>query len=139
MIFEKALELCLVSPSAVMIARSLFDTVGMFDESLPACEDYDLWLRVSCRFPVYLVDRSLVIKRGGHADQLSRLPGLDRYRIQALNKIIASDQLSKKQHNAAVKTLQKKCQIFSKGCLHRGRKEEGGYYADLAERYRLKA
>jgi glycosyltransferase involved in cell wall biosynthesis len=139
MIFEQSLELCLVSPSAVMIARSLLDTVGLFDRSLPACEDYDLWLRVSCRFPVYLVERALTVKRGGHADQLSRLSGLDRYRIQVLEKIIESDQLSEKQYNAAVKTLQKKCRIFAKGCLHRGRKEEGGFYTDLAGRYSIKA
>ena len=69
---NRSLALCLVSPSAVMIDRRLFERVGVFDESLPACEDYDLWLRVSCQYPVYLIDRPLVIKRGGHADQLSR-------------------------------------------------------------------
>ncbi len=43
-IFEKSLYLCLVSPSAVMMKRSLFEMTGMFVESLPACEDYDMWL-----------------------------------------------------------------------------------------------
>ena len=71
-IFESSLKLCLVSPSAVMLKRSLLDEVGLFDEHLPACEDYDLWLRISCRHPVYLLDRQLVIKEGGHKDQLSR-------------------------------------------------------------------
>ena len=56
MIYERSLELCLVSPSAVMIRKELFDIVGYFDEDLPACEDYDLWLRISCRFPVFLID-----------------------------------------------------------------------------------
>jgi len=51
-IFEKALPLCIVSPSAVMIKKNLFDLVGLFDESLPVCEDYDLWLRISARYPV---------------------------------------------------------------------------------------
>ncbi len=44
-IFQDCLPLCAISPSAVMIHRSVFDDVGLFDESLPACEDYDLWLR----------------------------------------------------------------------------------------------
>ncbi|MEN8780645.1 MAG: glycosyltransferase, partial [Desulfobacterales bacterium] len=66
MIFEPSLELCLVSPSAVMVRRELFEKVGLFDENLPACEDYDLWLRVGCRFPVHLIDKPLTIKRGGH-------------------------------------------------------------------------
>ena len=82
-IFEPSLALCLVSPSAVMIRKTLFDSVGLFDEDLPACEDYDLWLRVSCRYPVFLIDEPLLIKRGGHADQLSKAAGLDKYRIQA--------------------------------------------------------
>jgi glycosyltransferase involved in cell wall biosynthesis len=90
MIFEHSLALCLVSPSAVMLKKSLFDEVGVFDEQLPACEDYDLWLRISCRYPVHLIDAPLVIKRGGHADQLSRAAGLDKYRIRSLVKIIDS-------------------------------------------------
>ncbi|MBW2108535.1 MAG: glycosyltransferase, partial [Deltaproteobacteria bacterium] len=65
MIFDRCVDLCLVSPSAVMIRRALFDMVGLFDEQMAACEDYDLWLRVACRFPIYLIDRPMVIKRAG--------------------------------------------------------------------------
>ena len=115
MIFEPSLALCLVSPSAVMIRKTLFDTVGLFDESLPACEDYDLWLRVSCRYPVFLIDEPLIIKHGGHDDQLSKAAGLDKYRIQALTKIAKSGQLSESQTRAAVQTLKGKCAIFAIG------------------------
>ena len=94
MIFEQSLGLCLVSPSAVMMKKSLFDAVGVFDEDLPACEDYDLWLRISWRYPVHLIETPLIIKRGGHADQLSKAAGLDRFRIQALKKMIESGQLT---------------------------------------------
>lgn len=135
MIFERSLALCLVSPSAVMIDRRLFERVGIFDESLPACEDYDLWLRVSCRYPVYLLERPLVAKHGGHADQLSRAPGLDRYRIQSLTKLIAGGTLSDSQYRAAVETLKKKCAVYANGCLRRNRTEEYRYYKNLAARY----
>ena len=135
MIFEQSLALCLVSPSAVMIRRSLFDEVGVFDEKLPVCEDYDLWLRISCRFPVYLIDTSLIIKRGGHDDQLSASSGLDKFRIESLKKIITSDLLSKIQYRAAVKTLKEKCAIYAAGCRKRGRKEEALYYTSLSERF----
>ena len=135
MIFEQSLALCLVSPSAVMIRRSLFDEVGVFDEKLLVCEDYDLWLRISCRFPVYLIDTSLIIKRGGHDDQLSASSGLDKFRIESLKKIIASDLLSKIQYRAAVKTLKEKCAIYAAGCRKRGRKEEALYYTSLLERF----
>lgn len=132
MIFEPSLALCLVSPSAVMIKRSLFEEVGLFDETLPACEDYDLWLRISCRHPVHLINTPLIIKRGGHDDQLSASSGLDKYRIRAIQKIIESDLLSASQFKAAIKTLQEKCAIYSAGCRKRGRIEEANYYLNLA-------
>jgi len=135
MIFEPSLNLCLVSPSAVMIKQSLFKKVGLFDESLPACEDYDLWLRISCRYPIHLIETPLIIKRGGHADQLSRLPRLDKFRIQAIKKIIASDLLSAAQSSAAVKVLKEKCAIYAAGCRRRGRLDETAYYEALAQRY----
>jgi glycosyltransferase involved in cell wall biosynthesis len=136
MIFERSLELCLVSPSAVMIAKDLFDTVGVFDENLPACEDYDLWLRISCRYPVHLTDLPLVIKRGGHDDQLSKGVGLDKYRIQSLLKIIESDLLLPQQYRAAITTLKEKCKVYAGGCRKRGRIQEAEYFYELAEKYR---
>jgi len=135
MIFEPSLALCLVSPSAVMIRRSLLEIVGNFDETLPLCEDYDLWLRISCRFPVYRIDTPLIIKRGGHKDQLSASFGLDRFRIKAIKKIIKSGFLSKRQYAAAVKTLKEKCNIYAAGCRKRGRIDEAQYYAKLADNY----
>jgi glycosyltransferase involved in cell wall biosynthesis len=132
MIFERSLALCLVSPSAVMIKKNLFSEVGVFDENLPACEDYDLWLRISCRYPVDLIETPLIMKRGGHADQLSKAPGLDKYRIQALKKIIASGQLEPDSYRAAVRTLQEKCAIFAAGCRKRGKDAEARYYEELA-------
>lgn len=135
MIFEPSLCLCMVSPSAVMIKRELFEAVGLFDESLPACEDYDLWLRISSGYPVYLIDTPLIIKRGGHDDQLSQAPGLDKYRIQAIKKIIESNILSTKQYRLAVKTLKEKCYIYANGCLKRNRKDEALLYTNLAKQY----
>jgi glycosyltransferase involved in cell wall biosynthesis len=137
LIFEPSLALCLVSPSAVMMKCSLFDEVGLFDEELPACEDYDLWLRVSCRHPVYLIDTPLIVKRGGHEDQLSRSSGLDKYRIKSIKNIIKSNLLSKIQHRAAVQTLKEKCAIYASGCRKRGRVDEAEYYEALAKRYKL--
>ena len=135
MIFERSLALCLVSPSAVMIKKGLFDDVGLFDEQLPACEDYDLWLRISCRYPVHLIDHPLIIKRGGHDDQLSKAAGLDKYRIQSLMKIIDSDLLTPQQYKAAVITLKEKSEVFAGGCRKRGREEEAEYFTSLAEKY----
>ncbi len=134
-IFEPSLALCLVSPSAVMLRRGLLEAMGGFDESLPACEDYDLWLRISFRYPIGLIDAPLVIKRGGHADQLSAAPGLDRYRIRSLDKILATGELTRSQMQSAAKMLQRKCRIYADGCRKRGREEEAQAYEILAAKH----
>ena len=36
--------------SSVMVRRSVFDEVGLFDTSLPACEDWDLWARIARKY-----------------------------------------------------------------------------------------
>lgn len=131
-IFEPSLKMCLVSPSAVMIKRSLLHKVGMFDEDLPVCEDYDLWLRISCRYPVHLIDRKLVVKEGGGPDQLSSSrKGMDRFRIKALIKLLKSGRLNDDQIRALLRELEIKCRIYGEGCLKRGKDEEGAYYLRL--------
>lgn len=134
-IFEPSLRLCLVSPSAVMLKRTLIDEVGPFDESLPACEDFDLWLRISSIYPVHLIGEYLVVKEGGHGDQLSSsIMGLDRFRIRALEKLLLKGGLQREQQEAAFEELTRKCRIYGLGCLKRGRKQEGEDYLELPGR-----
>ncbi len=124
-IFRRSLELCLVSPSAVMMTRELFDLAGRFDESFPVCEDYDLWLRIAVCHPVYLIDRALVIKRGGHADQLSRsVWGMDRFRVLAIAKLLRATGLRGDKRQWALDTLRKKTAILAAGARKRGRLED---------------
>jgi glycosyltransferase involved in cell wall biosynthesis len=123
--FGHLLERCLISPSAVIVHRDLFDRVGIFDELLPACEDYDLWLRIGCRYPIGLVEKPLILKQGGHPDQLSSsVPALDRYRIQSLVKLICSESLTVEQENQALHALWRKSRIYCNGCRKRGRLAE---------------
>jgi glycosyltransferase involved in cell wall biosynthesis len=134
-IFAPSLRLCLVSPSGVMLRRSLLDEVGWFDETLPACEDYDLWLRISCRYPVHLLGEPLLVKEGGSPDQLSAtVKGLDQYRISAIVKLIRSGMVRGRQLDAAFEELALKCRIFGRGCVKRGRVEEGERYLRLPDR-----
>jgi GT2 family glycosyltransferase len=124
-IFEKTLALCVISTSSVLIDRRLLDDVGLFDETLPACEDYDLWLRVCACHPVLYLDEPLLVKHGGHEDQLSRQHwGMDRFRIQALRKILARSDLRPDYRRAAEAMLERKLAIFSRGAAKRGRPAE---------------
>jgi glycosyltransferase involved in cell wall biosynthesis len=138
-IFKHSLKLCLVSPSAVMLKRSLLDEVGLFDEKLPVCEDYDLWLRISCRYPIHLIKENLVIKEGGRPDQLSAsVKGMDRFRIGVMTKLLSNNMLSEDQVRAVHTELDIKCRIYGEGCIKRGRAEEGNFYLQLPENIRKK-
>lgn len=119
-IFQQCLPLCVISPSAVVIKREIFDRVGLFDESLPACEDYDLWLRICQQMPVYYIDKPLITKYGGHEDQLSgQYWGMDRFRIRALEKLLNDTKLGEADRQAAEAMLTHKLNILLKGaCKH---------------------
>ena len=120
-IFEKCLPLCVISPSAVVFHRSLLATSGYFDESLPACEDYDLWLKICHQYPVCYIDKPLVTRYGGHQDQLSaRYWGMDRFRIRSLHRLLHRNVLCKQHHQAAVSILMRKLEILLKGARKRG-------------------
>lgn len=127
-IFLRSLELCLVSPSAVLLTRELFKELGGFDESFPVCEDYDLWLRLAAKYPVPLIAEPLVIKRGGHADQLSRsVWGMDRYRILALQKLLHAG-IGGERRAAALAVLRRKVAILAGGARKRGKEPEATQY-----------
>lgn len=134
-IFQHCLPLCAISPSAAVLHREVFEAVGLFDEDLPACEDYDLWLRVTSRYETLYVDQPLVVKYGGHADQLSRTePALDRYRIHALAAILEADHLANEDRRAAAQMLCEKVDVYSGGARKRGRLEEVAELERLRER-----
>ena len=118
-IFLHSLPRCIISPSSIMLRRGLWDRLGGFDERLPACEDYDLWLRLTATVPVTLLPERLIVKRGGHADQLSHcVPVLDQYRITALEKILATP-LTLPQRRAVLAHLVQKCRIVAQGAHKR--------------------
>lgn len=138
-IFARALEMCVVSMSTVMVRRELFDRAGYFDEDLPCCEDYDFWLRASLRTRFLLIDRPLTRKEGGRPDQVSAVfrEGMDRFRIRSLVNLLRREPLSPEQREAALEELERKCLIYGRGARRRGRKEEARYYLALPDNLRF--
>lgn len=104
-LFAASVVRCMISSSSVMLHRSVLAEAGGWDETFPACEDYDLWLRVTARHKVGLVDKVVASKFGGHPDQLSQMPVLDRYRLRALEKIRASGILNQMQLDCVEKEI----------------------------------
>lgn len=132
LIYDKCLPLCIISPSSAIIRREVFEDVGYFDEDLPVCEDYDMWLRISAKYPVLFIDKPLIIKRGGHPDQLSKkYEAMDKFRIKALLKILNSGILSPDQRRSTLMEIAKKSLIVAKGAEKRGKLEEASYYFSL--------
>tara|TARA_Y100001970_G_C14061146_1_gene764231 strand:- start:231 stop:1076 length:846 start_codon:yes stop_codon:yes gene_type:complete len=133
-VFENCLDICRISPSSVLIKKEVFEMVGLFDESLKVCEDYDLWLRITAVLPVIFLDQPLIIKYGGHTDQLSRVDsGIEKYRIKSLEKILSSNSLSKSQSKIAISQLMKKLKIFSNGLEKRNKFKELNIYIKKIE------
>ena len=133
-IYRACLPLCLISPSSALIRRDLLDECGLFDENLPACEDYDLWLRITSRHPVLFVPERLIVKRAGDWPQLSRQFGLDRYRIMALLKMVHSDFLTGEELTLTRRMLLEKCRIYAVGCRKHGREEEARWAEEIYQR-----
>ncbi len=123
-IFIDSLGLCLISPSAAVITRGCFDRFGPFDEDLQACEDYDLWLRVTAREWAGFIPEKLVVRHGGHRDQLSaRYPAMDRFRVYSIVKLLAKDDdsLNPDYRRHAAATALEKARILRDGALKRNR------------------
>lgn len=134
-IYEKCLPLCCIGMSTSVVKSDLFREMGLFDTSLPACEDYDLWLRFCSKHDVILIPETLTIKDGGREDQLSNQPGLDKYRVYSLEKMLNSDLLSSELREITCKELVKKCKIYGNGARKRGKHREASIFFQKINEY----
>lgn len=135
-IFQRCLPLCVISPSSAIVRRTLLNDLGGFDETLPVCEDYDMWLRICSRHRVLFLEEPLVVKYGGHDDQLSRKYwGMDRFRIRAIDKILEEGHLSKDDRKAAVRVLTEKINVYLTGARKRNKSADISEYAAMLNKY----
>jgi glycosyltransferase involved in cell wall biosynthesis len=119
-VFQSCLKLCCISPSSAMMHRSVFEDFGVFDEDLPACEDYDFWLRYSAKEDVNFIDEPLIIKKGGHSDQLSGAHwGMDRFRIYSIEKILKEPDIKLVHKTEAIHEVILKLEILINGSQKR--------------------
>ena len=136
LLWERSLNHCLICPSSVLLHRSIFDTIGYFDESLTVCEDYDFWLRLLLTEKIRLIDEKLVKKHGGHDDQLSTTTwGMDRFRIKSLQKILENKYLSHERCLLTLEVIIDKCRILAQGSKKRGNLDRSKMYKNLARKY----
>ena len=138
-IFKNSLQLCCISPSSVVLKKQIFDDYGLFDENLEVCEDYDMWIRITSKEEVGFLDSPLVLKYGGHSDQLSKkFWGMDRSRIEALEKNLKNKCFTKIQKKNVLDILIEKLTIVSDGALKRENKEIFKIYNDKLQDWSTK-
>ena len=135
-IFLKSLARCIICPSSVVIHQKIFEKIGFFDEELPVCEDYDLWLRLVLQYEIGYLDRKLVTKHGGHSDQLSTTYwGMDRFRVQSLQKLLDNPNLKSSLIPLIYQTLIQKLDILNKGFSKRDKQLEAKEFNQLKQFY----
>lgn len=124
-IFERSLKLCLVSPSAVVLKKNLYDEYGGFDESFTVCEDYDLWLRLSKNHPVGFCETPVLMKYGGHDDQLSaRYKAMDHWRLRSLLQLLEARDLNFERQTKVLEEFLRKADILLTGYKKHGRERD---------------
>jgi len=135
-VFGNSVKICSIGTSTAIIQKDIFTEIGLFDEKLLACEDYEFWLRVTNKRKVLLIPDYLTIKQGGHPGQQSfKYEAMDTFRIYALKKILESNELTKDNFKIAADELKRKCEIFIKGALKRGKIKEVDYCRSLVEKF----
>lgn len=111
--------------SALVARRRCLELHGGFDENLPACEDYDLWVRIAAHTPIYQVADSMVcMKKPRSTPSWS----LDRYRVYALEKAYQSGRLNADQRHRVADELVSRCDILVEGFRKRNNTERANFY-----------
>ncbi len=78
-----------LAPASAMMRRSVYESVGGFDESLPTAEDLDYHLRVAARWKIGIVEQTLVRAMRGH-DGLSSLERTCDDYVRVIEAAVAS-------------------------------------------------
>lgn len=122
--FLNSLRLCKIGVSTFLCHKKIFENIGLFDENLTVCEDYDLWLRILLKYDIKLIDKQLITKYAGHENQLSfDTPLIDTYRIKALEK-----HINTKYKEEIKQEIKNKTQILLKGAKKHNNQEIIDYY-----------
>jgi glycosyltransferase involved in cell wall biosynthesis len=122
-----------IRTSSAVIRAACFDRVGLFDERLRECEEYDLWMRIAARYPIGFINESLAVYvdnlDGASVDSLTgRL-----YRLQTLEKEYLRDSIPPPQYNRRIADT---CHYIGRHQLKRGNRTEGLRYLQRAYRLR---
>jgi glycosyltransferase involved in cell wall biosynthesis len=134
-VFAQALEQAPAGISCAVVHRSCFAECGEFDENMPSCEDYDLWLRLAARFPIYFVDGPEVTRRAPRPDGSQHAWTSDRFRVYSLEKSFQSGQLDPEQRFLVSQALVRRCERLVEGYRRQKSEERANFYERKRRRF----
>ena len=73
--------------ATVMIKKAVLEDIGLFREDMQVSGDFDMWVRISAKFPLGFIRESLIYLRK-HINQLSRLKGMGAVFIKEDKEVI---------------------------------------------------
>jgi glycosyltransferase involved in cell wall biosynthesis len=134
-IFSQALEACPAGLSCAVVHRGCFAECGTFDENMPACDDYDLWLRLAARFPIHYVAGPEVTHRSPRPELASHSWTWDRFRVYALEKAFQSGQLNPEQRFLVSQEIVRRCEHLVEGYRRQKSEERANFYERKRKRF----
>ncbi len=115
-IFDKILDKCRISPSSLIVHKSVFDEAGYFNEDLKVCEDYEISLRFALKYKIGYLEKKLIIKRAVEENSLSAgICHIEYIRYEILEKLYRkiNNTLDLNSKNALIREIERKKQIIS--------------------------
>jgi glycosyltransferase involved in cell wall biosynthesis len=114
-----------IRTSSAVIKKEVLDSIGLFDEELAECEEYDLWLRVASKWPIGFINEPLTVyldnPEGVSVDRLrGRL-----FRQKVLEKGYLHEQIPASIYT---KRLARNCFVIGRHYLRKGEREEARRY-----------
>lgn len=98
-VYANLLKSCILGSPTPLIKKKCFQKVGFFDETLPSCQDWDMWIRLSKYYDFDFVP-DILAKHHVHGGQIS---------VDLNAKIVAREKLIEKY----LVDLSKNSQAFS--------------------------
>jgi glycosyltransferase involved in cell wall biosynthesis len=93
-LYEAMLDGNFFVPESVFLYRYVYDDIGLFDEALRACEDWDVWLRVTKKYRVIhapeILTRHRILAGSMSTDPLRMLTA----RLSVLKKHVGDEPLT---------------------------------------------
>lgn len=120
--------------SCVVARRGFLEAHGGFDENLPSCEDYDLWIRIASHISIVQLPDAVVA-----ADEVSAPPAwaLDRYRVYALEKAFQSGHLNADQRHRVAEEMICRCDSLVAGYRQKNNTERANFYERKKKKFEI--